>query len=137
MFVASLAVLPLISLAAATTYQVQVGSSNITNQLTFDPYAVPAVVGDVIQFVFHQKNHTVTQTSFANVCNPLLDENSHQPVFDTGFQPVAADQTDDFPTYNYTVVDLKPVWLYCRQKGHCGQGKWSEARFCDRFLTAS
>jgi plastocyanin len=122
MFVASLAVLPLISLAAATTYQVQVGSSDINKQLTFEPYALSASPGDVVQFVFHQKNHTVTQTSFDNVCQPLLDQYSHKPVFDTDFQPVAADQTDGFPTYNYTVGDTKPVWLYCRQKTHCGQG---------------
>jgi plastocyanin len=122
MFAASLTVLPLISLAAAATYQVQVGSSDITKQLTFDPYALPAVPGDVVQFIFHQKNHTVTRTSFDNVCHPLLDEYTHNPVFDSGFNPVAADQTGDFPTYNYTVVDDKPVWLYCRQKGHCGQG---------------
>jgi len=122
MFAASLAVLPLISLAAATTYQVQVGSSDLTKQLTFDPYAVFAVAGDVVEFIFHQKNHTVTRTSFNDVCQPLLDTYTHEPVFDTGFHPVAADQMDDFPTYNYTVTDDKPVWLYCRQATHCGKG---------------
>jgi plastocyanin len=121
-FAASLAVLPLISVATAQkVYQVTVGSNDTTKQLTFQPYALAASVGDVVQFVFQQKNHSVTQTSFDNVCHPLLDE-YYNPVFDSGFQAVAADQTSDFPTYNYTVKDTTPVWLYCKQKGHCGQG---------------
>jgi len=127
MFTASLALLPLISVASAQlVHQVIVGSSDLTKQLTFQPYALAAAPGDVVQFVFQQKNHTVTQTSFDNVCHPLLDE-YYKPVFDSGFQPVAADQKDDYPTYNYTVKDTTPVWLYCQQKGHCGQGMSSNA----------
>jgi len=122
MFTASLAILPLISVVASqTVHQVIVGSSDATKQISFQPYAVSAVPGDIVEFVFQQKNHTVTQTSFDNVCQPLLDE-SNKPVFDTGFQPVAADETANFPTYNYTVKDSNPVWLFCRQKTHCGQG---------------
>jgi plastocyanin len=124
MFAASsLVLLPLISAAAAqTVYQVIVGSNDLTKQITYQPYAVAAQPGDIVQFVFQQKNHTVTQTSFDNVCNPLIDPATYKPVFDTGFQFVAADKTSDFPTYNYTVKDTTPVWMYCRQTNHCGQG---------------
>lgn len=35
--------------------------------------------------------------------------------------PVAADATS-FPTYTIQVNDTTPIWAYCRQTGHCGQG---------------
>lgn len=143
MFTASLVFLPLISIAAAQqVHQVIVGgpNSDLVKQLTFQPPALAAAVGDVVQFVFQQKNHTVTQTSFDNVCRPLLDA-SYKPVFDTGFQPVAADKTSGFPVYNYTVKDLEPVWMYCQQTNHCGQGKRNDTQtqrreplLTDRFL---
>jgi len=41
--------------------------------------------------------------------------------FDSGFTPVA-NGTVDFPTFNVTVNDEQPIWLYCRQGNHCGQG---------------
>lgn len=34
---------------------------------------------------------------------------------------VAADATT-FPTYTIQVNDTKPIWAYCRQGNHCGQG---------------
>jgi len=122
MFTASLIVLPLISVATAQlVHQVIVGSNDTTKQLTFQPDALSATPGDIVEFLFQQKNHSVTQTSFDNVCEPLLDAYNN-PVLDSGFHPVAATQADDFPTFNYTVKDTTPVWLFCKQKGHCGQG---------------
>ena len=35
--------------------------------------------------------------------------------------PVAANDTT-FPTYTIQVNDSTPIWAYCRQSGHCGQG---------------
>lgn len=121
MFSASLAVLPLISVASAAVYDVTVGGA-APNQISFQPYALSAAVGDVVRFTFKQKNHTVTQTSFGNVCHPLVDQYTYKPVFDSGFQPVAADEMYNFPVVNYTVQTTEPVWMYCAQKTHCGQG---------------
>lgn len=41
--------------------------------------------------------------------------------------PVAANVTDNFPTYTITVNDTQPIWVYCAQAAgtpasHCGQG---------------
>ena len=41
--------------------------------------------------------------------------------------PVAANVTDNFPTYTITVTDSSPIWVYCAQAAgtpasHCGQG---------------
>ena len=136
MFAASLIAIPLISVVAAQqVHEVIVGGA-APNQISYQPYALSAAIGDIVRFTFKQKNHTVTQTSFANVCHPLLDEYTQKPVVDSGFQPVAADQTSEFPTWNYTVTTTEPVWMYCRQTGHCGQGKLNNARTSDRLLTA-
>lgn len=35
--------------------------------------------------------------------------------------PVSANATT-FPTYTIQVNDTSPIWAYCRQIGHCGDG---------------
>lgn len=109
----------LASTVAAKTIEVQVGSA--AGDLTYTPEAVFADVGDQVVFTFHQKNHTATQSSFAAPCS-LVDGG-----LDSGFMPVAANQTDNFPTWTVTVKDTKPLWFYCRQgantaASHCGKG---------------
>jgi plastocyanin len=121
MLFASLASLSFISVASAAVHEVTVGGA-APNTLLFQPEALYAEPGDTVRFTFKQKNHTVTQTSFGKVCEPLLDQYTQQPALDSGFQPVGADQTADFPTWDYTVKDTTPVWLYCKQAGHCGKG---------------
>jgi len=64
-----------------------------------------------------QKNHTVTQSTLANPCQQAPGG------FDSGFVPVAADNTEGpFPAAQFTVQDTNPVWVYCRQADHCQQG---------------
>jgi plastocyanin len=52
--------------ASSQVHQVVVGGPN---KLYYDPSNITAQVGDVIQFQFQQKNHTVTQVRY----NLLLD----------------------------------------------------------------
>ncbi|KAL1749059.1 Cupredoxin [Schizophyllum fasciatum] len=110
------AVLP--ALAYAATFDVQVGGAN--GSLTFEPEAIYAAAGDQVTFHFNPKNHTVSQSSFANPCG--LKEGG----FDSGFEPVSADMEEsERPTYTITVNDTNPIWVYCRQKSpanHCGKG---------------
>jgi plastocyanin len=82
----------------------------------YSPNFVTANPGDVVVFTFEQKNHTVTQSSFATPCEALPGG------FDSGFIPVLATQTSDFQNATYTVTDTNPVWIYCRQTGHCQLG---------------
>ncbi|KAJ7632140.1 Cupredoxin [Roridomyces roridus] len=93
---------------------VTVGGPNGT--IAYNPSSVTANVGDVVVFTFMQKNHTITQSSLATPCSPLANG------FDSGFVPVPANQTSDFPQAQLTVKDTNPVWVYCRQTGHCQQG---------------
>ncbi|KAF8640411.1 hypothetical protein AX17_000077 [Amanita inopinata Kibby_2008] len=102
-------------LVLAAVHDIQVGGPN--GELQFSPEAIFAQPGDQVVFHFNPKNHTATQSSFANPCG-LKDGG-----FDSGFQPVAANQTQ--PTYTIVVNDTQPIWVYCRQKmpiSHCGKG---------------
>ncbi|KAF4624883.1 hypothetical protein G7Y89_g13283 [Cudoniella acicularis] len=60
-------ILALAASATAATIQVAVGQ----NGLTYTPNNITASVGDLIQFSFFPKNHSVTQSSFADPCHPL------------------------------------------------------------------
>jgi plastocyanin len=125
MFMNPLLLASLAGLAAAETFRVEVGgldtsSGTPTPILRFNPDFVNAAVGDVVEFIFKQKNHSVVQTSFGNVCHPLLGDD-HAPVFASQFYPVANDATE-FPTTTYTVQDAShPLWFYCSQNSHCGK----------------
>jgi len=99
-------------LALAATIDVTVGGTGV---LAFNPSSVNANVGDVIRFTFQQKNHTVTQSTLATPCSPLA------AGFDSGFMPVAATQTSNFPIAELTVKQTTPIWAYCRQATHCSQ----------------
>ncbi|KAJ3821061.1 Cupredoxin [Lentinula raphanica] len=98
----------------SATIDVTVGGPNGT--VAYSPEYVNASIGDVVRFTFQQKNHTVTQSSFASPCSPLASG------FDSGFVPVADNVTSDFITAELTIENTDPVWVYCRQTGHCEQG---------------
>ncbi|KAK0198456.1 hypothetical protein F5146DRAFT_1019692 [Armillaria mellea] len=104
---------------SATVYDVQVGGAD--GKLVYDPEAISAQPGDQVVFHFNPKNHTVTQSSFADPCGPK------EGGLDSGFMPVAANSTDSPPIWTMTVNDTQPIWVYCKQAAktpasHCGQG---------------
>jgi len=109
----SVALLASAQLALAASFDVIVGGPGV---LKFNPQFVNASVGDVVRFVFQQKNHTVTQSSLDNPCSPLASG------FDSGFMPVPDNQTSNFPTAQLTVQKTTPIWAYCRQGTHCKSG---------------
>lgn len=99
--------------ALGAEYNVQVGAGG---KLVYDPEYVSAQPGDVINFIFNPKNHTVTQSSFNTPC-VALDGGAK-----TGFVPVDAGTTD-LPIRQFIVpAGNAPLWFYCGQTGHCGQG---------------
>jgi plastocyanin len=71
----------LLSLASAVTHIVDVGK----NGLAFTPNSTAAAVGDVVEFHFFPKDHTVTQTSFAAPCQANLTGG-----FFSGFMPTSS-----------------------------------------------
>ncbi|TCD70574.1 hypothetical protein EIP91_002604 [Steccherinum ochraceum] len=108
--------------AVSTDHKVVVGGPSL---LTFNPPNITAQIGDTITFQFMQKNHTATQSSFANPCSSLSQTStSGQVGFDSGFMPVA-DNATTFPTFTVKVNDTAPIWAFCRQANpvsHCQQG---------------
>jgi len=99
-------------------HKVIVGGAN----LTFDPPHVVAQPRDIIQFEFHAKNHSVTQSSFADPCRKLAKDGV--TALDSGLQFVDVNATT-FPTWSVTVNETAPLWFYCKQqtpKSHCGAG---------------
>jgi len=111
---------PTPSTLTGVVHKVIVGAGG---QLVFDPQHIKALPRDIVTFEFRQKNHTVTQSSFADPCRKLT-VNGAAIGFDSDFMPVA-DGATTFPTWNFTVKDTAPVWAYCKQKtpvSHCGKG---------------
>lgn len=84
--------------------------------LVYTPDSVQAAPGDMIQFNFMSKNHTVTQSSFGEPCVAM------QGGVDSGFMPNADNTVNPPPMMMFQVMSTDPVWMYCRQMGHCGKG---------------
>jgi len=105
--------------ASAADHLVLVGDSG----LDFNPTSVTAAAGDKVIFEFRAKNHTVTQSSFAQPCTFL--QTAAGPGVDSGFQPVAAGATS-FPQWSITIDNATaPLWFYCAQAtpaNHCQAG---------------
>lgn len=103
---------------AITVHVVKVGSANGT--LAYFPNNVVAAKGDMVQFQFQAGNHTVTQSTFDNPCEPI-SMFTHMNGIYSGFTPVAATSTVT-PTYTIMINSTTPIWLYCSQGKHCQSG---------------
>lgn len=106
------------ALADITVHVVKVGNANGT--LAYSPNNVVAAVGDMVQFQFAPANHTVTQSTFDNPCQPIAMHSNVTGVY-SGFMPVAA-TAQMTPTYTIMINNTTPMWLYCSQGKHCQNG---------------
>ncbi|OLL26799.1 putative GPI-anchored cupredoxin [Neolecta irregularis DAH-3] len=84
--------------------------------LGFSPSSIHASIGDVIEFVFQKKNHTLTQSTFGSPCTALPGG------VDSGFRPNPDGTANPAPTFQYTVETMDPSWWFCKQGNHCQQG---------------
>ncbi|RPD66640.1 hypothetical protein L226DRAFT_567040 [Lentinus tigrinus ALCF2SS1-7] len=114
------ALLPVGVAFAQTTHVVQVGGNA---SLTYTPNQLTGVAnGDVIQFQFLDKNHTVTQSTFAAPCSNITDATGAVTGVDSGYQFVDPAATS-FPVWQITINNAStPLWFYCRQAKHCQAG---------------
>ncbi|KAI9820552.1 MAG: hypothetical protein M1832_003743 [Thelocarpon impressellum] len=95
--------------------------SNKDAKLFYEPAEVKANVGDMVQYQFYPKNHSVVQSSFDAPCVPLSKSTPGSQGFYSGFMPVSANASTT-PTYTIQVKDTKPIWFYCSQAKHCQGG---------------
>lgn len=89
--------------------------------LTFTPNSVQAAPGDILQFQFASRNHTVTQSIPTNPCQPNLDGPGVDETVHSGFIAFSNDDTH-VGTFNVPVRDTEPMFLYCAQAQHCQKG---------------
>ncbi|KAF9500642.1 hypothetical protein BDN71DRAFT_1381513 [Pleurotus eryngii] len=87
---------------------------NANGEFTFTPSNIQASVGDKVIFEFRPKNHTVTQSSFSNPCQRLVDVTGVQG-FRSEFVPLCI-------TLRSIYYQTTPIWGYCGQGNHCGSG---------------
>ncbi|KAK6354841.1 hypothetical protein TWF696_003973 [Orbilia brochopaga] len=80
------------------------------NGLTFSVDSLTADVGDTVTWVFAGGNHTVTQSSFAEPCNPLADG------FNSGWTG------ENSESFTITVSTPDPIYYMCAAPGHCKAG---------------
>ncbi|GAA6004541.1 hypothetical protein JCM10207_000925 [Rhodosporidiobolus poonsookiae] len=95
---------------------------------SFTPANFTAAQGDTVTFVWVPlgqggtgTNHSVTQSSFAAPCEPLINASTDERGFDSGYQAVAAG-TSDAPAWTLEITSTSPIWFYCAQANHCEQG---------------
>ncbi|KAG6854571.1 hypothetical protein C0991_004907 [Blastosporella zonata] len=106
------------AVAFAADIQVLVGDTG----LEFNPSSVTAQNGDNVIFEFRSKNHTVTQSTFAEPCTYMTT-----PTFgvNSGFQFINT-TTGPFPIWNITIQNASaPLWFFCAQTApadHCNAG---------------
>ncbi|KAK3955780.1 Cupredoxin [Pseudoneurospora amorphoporcata] len=107
------ATLALSSVVSAKTIPVKVGESG----LTFDPENIKADVGDVLEFWFYAKNHSIVTSTAAKPCEPKTENG-----FFSGFFPVAQTGVASENVFRVTVNSTTPLWFYCSQGKHCQAG---------------
>jgi plastocyanin len=76
-------------------------AAGMAPKLEYTPDTIKAAVGDMVVFEFMQKNHTVTQSTFADPCKKM------EGGMDSGFMP----NPDGAPgvTWNMTVQTTEPL----------------------------
>lgn len=113
------------SASSAGQVQVQVVQVSDNNgSLAYYPDQVTAAPGSMVQFQFHVKNHTVTQSTFNQPCVPISKSTPNVTGIKSGFMAVTAGATQ-LPVFTLLINDTKPVWIYCAQTtpvSHCQKG---------------
>ncbi|RSL64203.1 hypothetical protein CEP53_004158 [Fusarium sp. AF-6] len=85
--------------------------------LVFQPEELDNVpIGDTVIFEFLAQNHTVSQSAFDTPCDLL------EGGMDSGFMANPNNTVSPPPQVAMQVMVDTPLWFYCKQGNHCGQG---------------
>ncbi|KAL0961430.1 hypothetical protein HGRIS_006376 [Hohenbuehelia grisea] len=145
-FSSSIVALGAAALATAQNQVVEVGltANDPGGIFQFVPNNINATVNSTITFRFTGApgNHTVTQSSFTNPCDPLAGG------FDSGWVFIPPSNVSTAPEWNLTITNgTRPLWFYCKQLlpgPHCNAGMVgainapaSGANTFDNFMSAA
>ena len=99
------------------THRVQVGTFD--GKVQFVPNQVNAEIGDVVEYDFLIKSHSLTQSEFLTPC-------TYNGGFDTGLNQPNPKNISGLHVIPFEVTTKKPQWFYCKQvgspKSHCNSG---------------
>ncbi|KAK2010241.1 Cupredoxin [Colletotrichum eremochloae] len=98
----------------AETHIVKVGDGG----LTFQPNDIKANVGDMVEFHFYPKSHSVAQAAFDSPCMPM--GNGSAMGFFSGPMPVSSGMGKE--AWMLEITDKSPKWFYCATGKHCQSG---------------
>ncbi|KAL7933638.1 hypothetical protein V8C35DRAFT_303473 [Trichoderma chlorosporum] len=98
-------------LANADTIQITATSDN-----TFDPSTVKAAHGDVLEFIFEPKNHSVVAGDYRYPCSPL----ELGTGFFSGFFPTDSGENDK--VFRVEINGTDPIAFYSSQGNECASG---------------
>ncbi|KAF1839763.1 hypothetical protein BDW02DRAFT_9161 [Decorospora gaudefroyi] len=100
-------------------HRIYAGSTTANNGLHFEPENIVAEPGDLLEFHFLPKAHTVTQSSFSAPCEPLGGDAAIFSGFNFNTTAGEADSV-----FTVLVKDREPIWFYCSQPTgtHCQKG---------------
>lgn len=73
-------------------------------------------IGDTVVFEFLSQNHTVSQSGFDTPCDAM------EGGMDSGFMANPNNTVSPPPQVAMQVMVDTPLWFYCKQGNHCGQG---------------
>lgn len=76
--------------------------------LVYTPSEIKAAVGDIVHFIFHKQNHSVTQSTFSEPCNRL------EAGEDSGLLPNPNNTVVPAPAWEYTVKEETPTCKFNR-----------------------
>lgn len=95
--------------------------SDKNGSLIYSPASTTIPVGDMVQWHFYPKNHSVVQAAFSNPCEPLSNVMPNVTTFYSGYMPVSKNDTM-MPALTMMVKSTMPFWYYCSQGNHCQDG---------------
>lgn len=100
--------------AAGAQHTVTVGGPG---GLVYQPEELHDIpIGDTVVFEFLSQNHTVSQSGFETPCDLM------EGGMDSGFMANPNNTVSPPPQVAMQVMVDTPLWFYCKQGNHCGQG---------------
>ncbi|KAF9892701.1 hypothetical protein FE257_001103 [Aspergillus nanangensis] len=104
------------SSAPAATHTIKVGSKDDPHQ--YSPHNITAAVGDIVEFQFYPRNHSVVKADYGAPCVPAANN-----VFYSGSFNNFVEQNGQLmgppPKWYLIVNDTQPTFFYCTAVDSC------------------